>query len=179
MVEKGITERQYGLSRWDVIVGCFVTDIVAFFIVVACGATLYVNGRHDITDAADAAVALKPLVGQFASWLFAAGLVNAAFLSAAIFPLATTYNICEGLGVESGINKRFSEAPECYWLYTAHRFWCRRGADSAHSAHSVDSGVAGRQRCPAAVRAVLHAQAGESRRRDGTLQEEVIPDIPL
>jgi len=119
IVEKGITERQYGMSRWDVILGCFVTDIVAFFIVVACGATLYVGGTHDIADAADAAVALKPFAGQFASLLFAAGLVNAAFLSAAILPLATTYNICEGLGVESGINKRFSEAPIFYWLYTA------------------------------------------------------------
>jgi Mn2+/Fe2+ NRAMP family transporter len=119
IVEKGITERQYGLSRWDVILGCFVTDIVAFFIVVSCGATLYLSGARDITDAADAAVALKPLVGQFASLLFVAGLVNAALLSAAILPLATTYNICEGLGVESGINKRFSEAPVFYWLYTS------------------------------------------------------------
>ncbi len=119
IVEKGITERQWAMSRWDVIVGCFVTDIVAFFIVVACGATLYVNGIHDIADAADAALALRPLAGRFASLLFAGGLLNAAFLSAAILPLATTYNICEGLGVESGINKRFSEAPVFYWLYTA------------------------------------------------------------
>jgi Mn2+/Fe2+ NRAMP family transporter len=119
VVEKGITERQYGLCRWDVIVGCLVTDIVAFFIVVACGATLYVGGIRNITDAADAAVALKPLVGQFASLLFVVGLVNAALLSAAILPLATTYNICEGLGFESGVNKRFSEAPVFYSLYTA------------------------------------------------------------
>ncbi len=119
IVEKGITERQWAISRWDVIVGCFVTDIVAFFIVVACGATLYVTGIHDIADAADAAVALRPLAGRFASLLFAGGLLNAAFLSAAILPLATTYNICEGLGVESGINKRFAEAPVFYWLYTA------------------------------------------------------------
>jgi Mn2+/Fe2+ NRAMP family transporter len=86
--------------------------------VVACAATLYVTGQHNITDAADAAVALRPLVGQFASLLFAVGLVNAALLSAAILPLATAYNICEGLGVESGINKKFSEAPVFYWLYT-------------------------------------------------------------
>jgi NRAMP (natural resistance-associated macrophage protein)-like metal ion transporter len=119
IVEKGITERQYGMSRWDVILGCFVTDIVAFFIVVACGATLHVSGIRNISDAADAAVALKPLVGRFASLLFGAGLINAAMLSAAILPLATTYNICEGLGVESGINKRFSEAPIFYWLYTS------------------------------------------------------------
>ena len=118
IVEKGIGKREYGLSRWDVILGCIVTDVVAFFIVVSCAATLYVTGQHDIGDAAEAAVALRPLVGQFASLLFAVGLVNAALLSAAILPLATAYNICEGLGVESGINKRFSEARVFYWLYT-------------------------------------------------------------
>ena len=118
IVEKGSTRKQYAMSRWDVIVGCFVTDIVAFFIVVACGATLYVTGTRDIADAADAAVALKPLAGQFAALLFAVGLVNAALLSAAILPLATTYNVCEGLGFESGINKKFREAPFFYSIYT-------------------------------------------------------------
>ncbi|MBV8206460.1 MAG: Nramp family divalent metal transporter [Acidobacteria bacterium] len=118
IVEKGVTARQYALSRWDVIVGCLVTDIVAFFIVVACGATLYTRGIHDINDAAEAAVALAPLAGKFASILFAVGLVNAALLSAAILPLATSYNICEGLGYESGVDKRFNEAREFYWLYT-------------------------------------------------------------
>src|SRR6185503_3637113 len=118
IVEKGIGKRQYALSRWDVVLGCIVTDVIAFFIVVACAATLYVSGNHNITDAAEAAVALKPLVGHFASLLFAVGLVNAALLSAAILPLATAYNICEGLGVESGINKKFSEAPTFYWIYT-------------------------------------------------------------
>jgi Mn2+/Fe2+ NRAMP family transporter len=118
IVEKGIGKRQYALSRWDVVLGCIVTDVIAFFIVVACAATLYVNGNHNISDAADAAVALKPLVGKWASLLFAVGLVNAAMLSAAILPLATAYNICEGLGVESGVNKKFSEAPTFYWIYT-------------------------------------------------------------
>jgi Mn2+/Fe2+ NRAMP family transporter len=118
IVEKGITTRQYAWSRWDVIVGCIITDVVAFFIVVACGATLHVRGIREITDAADAAVALAPLAGRFAAMLFAAGLLNAALLSAAILPLATAYNVAEGLGFESGINKRFSEAPAFYWLYT-------------------------------------------------------------
>lgn len=118
IVEKGIGKKEYSLSRWDVILGCIVTDVVAFFIVVSCAATLYVTGLHDIGDAAEAAVALRPLVGQFASLLFAVGLVNAALLSAAILPLATAYNICEGLGVESGVNKRFSEAKVFYWMYT-------------------------------------------------------------
>ncbi|GAC1435135.1 MAG: hypothetical protein NVS1B11_20040 [Terriglobales bacterium] len=118
IVEKGIGKKQYGLCRWDVILGCFITDVVAFFIVLACAATLYTSGFREISDAADAAVALRPLAGQFAYLLFAVGLINAALLSAAILPLATAYNICEGLGFESGVNKRFSEAPVFYWLYT-------------------------------------------------------------
>ena len=118
IVEKGITTRQYRWSRWDVVIGCIVTDVVAFFIVVACAATLHVKGVYEIKDAADAAVALAPLTGRFASMLFAVGLLNAALLSAAILPLATAYNVAEGLGFESGVDKRFSEAPAFYWLYT-------------------------------------------------------------
>jgi Mn2+/Fe2+ NRAMP family transporter len=118
VVEKGVDTRHYGLCRLDVIVGCIVTDVIAFFIVVACGATIYHTKEHNITDAAQAAAALVPFAGRFAAILFAVGLVNASLLSAAILPLATSYNICEGLGFESGIDKRFSEAPIFYWLYT-------------------------------------------------------------
>jgi NRAMP (natural resistance-associated macrophage protein)-like metal ion transporter len=118
IVEKGVDRRHYSLSRWDVIVGCIVTDVIAFFIVVACAATIYKTGQGDITDVGQAALALKPFAGQFASLLFAIGLINASLLSAAILPLATAYNVCEGLGFESGIEKRFSEAPIFYWLYT-------------------------------------------------------------
>jgi NRAMP (natural resistance-associated macrophage protein)-like metal ion transporter len=118
VVEKGIGKKQYALSRWDVISGCIITDVIAFFIVLACAATLYVSGYRNISDAADAAAALRPLAGDFAYILFAVGLVNASILSAAILPLATAYNICEGLGAESGVSKRFSEAPIFYWLYT-------------------------------------------------------------
>ncbi len=118
VVEKGVDARHYGLCRLDVVIGCIVTDVVAFFIVVACGATIFHTNHPEITDAAQAAVALKPFAGRFASLLFAVGLVNASLLSAAILPLATSYNICEGLGFESGIDKRFSDAPVFYWLYT-------------------------------------------------------------
>jgi len=118
VVEKGVDTRHYGLCRLDVIVGCVVTDVIAFFIVIACGATIYHSDHPEITDVAQAAVALAPFAGKFASLLFAVGLVNASLLSAAILPLATSYNICEGLGFESGIDKRFSEAPIFYWLYT-------------------------------------------------------------
>src|SRR5690242_6709576 len=118
VVEKGVDTRHYGLCRLDVILGCIITDVIAFFIMVACGATIYHSNHQEITDAAQAALALKPFAGRFAALLFAAGLINASLLSAAILPLATSYNICEGLGFESGINKRFSEAPAFYWLYT-------------------------------------------------------------
>jgi Mn2+/Fe2+ NRAMP family transporter len=119
VVEKGIDKKQYPLTRWDVILGCIVTDVIAFFIIVACAATIHVSGNPAITDVGQAALALKPFAGEFASLLFAVGLVNASLLSAAILPLATAYNICEGMGFESGIDKRFDEAPIFYWLYTA------------------------------------------------------------
>src|SRR5215469_12137431 len=119
IVEKGIGKKQYPLSRLDVIIGCIITDVVAFFIVLSCAATLYRSGIHDISEAAAAADALKPLAGEWAALMFAIGLVNAAVLSAAILPLATAYNVCEGLGLESGVNRKFSEAPAFYWLYTS------------------------------------------------------------
>lgn len=118
VVEKGIDRRQYNLCRLDVITGCIITDVVAFFIVVACGAKIYYPHHPEMTDFAEAAKALQPLAGNFAAALFAIGLINASILSAAILPLATSYNICEGLGFESGVDKRFSEAPIFYWLYT-------------------------------------------------------------
>jgi Mn2+/Fe2+ NRAMP family transporter len=119
VVEKGVKLRDYFYSRLDVVVGCIITDVVAFFIIVACAATIYVSGHGDIKDAGDAAVALQPLAGHAASALFAVGLCNASLFSASILPLATAYYVCEGLGLESGINKRFSEAPGFYWLYTS------------------------------------------------------------
>src|SRR5258705_1243783 len=119
VVEKGITARQYRASRWDVILGCIFTDIVAWFIIVACAATLYANGHHDIADASDAAQALRPLAGEYAYLLFAAGLFNASLFAASILPISTAYAVCEGLGFESGLDKKFHEAPVFYWLYTA------------------------------------------------------------
>ncbi len=119
IVEKGITPRQYRASRWDVIVGCVFTDVVAWFIIVACAATLYAHGRHDIADAADAAQALRPLAGEYAYLLFAAGLFNASLFAACILPISTAYAVCEGIGLEAGLDKRFDEAPAFYWLYTA------------------------------------------------------------
>jgi Mn2+/Fe2+ NRAMP family transporter len=118
IVEKGVTKRQYNASRLDVVTGCIFTDIVAWFIIVACASTLYVHGYHNISDAKDAAQALHPLAGDYAYILFAMGLFNASLFAASILPLSTAYAVCEGLGFESGVGKRFSEAPVFYWLYT-------------------------------------------------------------
>jgi len=117
VVEKNIKVENYGASRMDVIVGCVMTDVIAFFIIVACAATMFVNGIK-ITDAKDAAVALAPLAGTHASVLFAIGLANASLFAASILPLATAYYVCEGMGWESGIDKNFRTAPQFMWLYT-------------------------------------------------------------
>jgi NRAMP (natural resistance-associated macrophage protein)-like metal ion transporter len=119
IVEKGVTRRQYNTSKLDVIVGCIFTDVVAWFIIVACAATLYLHGNRDIRDAADAAQSLRPLAGDWAYILFALGLFNASLFAASILPLSTAYTVCEGLGLESGVERKFSEAPTFYWLYTA------------------------------------------------------------
>ncbi|MGA7244475.1 MAG: Nramp family divalent metal transporter [Terracidiphilus sp.] len=118
VVEKGIRVKDYPASRLDVIVGSFFTDIVAWFIIVACAATLFVHGMGAITVAADAAEAMRPLAGDYAFILFAFGLFNASLFAASILPLSTAYTVCEGLGFESGVDKNFKEAPTFYWLYT-------------------------------------------------------------
>ncbi|MFZ3213532.1 MAG: Nramp family divalent metal transporter [Terriglobales bacterium] len=118
VVEKGITSREYGASKLDVISGCVFTDIVAWFIIVACAATLFAHGMFEIRNGADAAQALKPLAGNYAYILFAVGLFNASLFAASILPISTAYAVCEGLGLESGVGRKFSEAPFFYWLYT-------------------------------------------------------------
>jgi Mn2+/Fe2+ NRAMP family transporter len=117
VVEKGITIEQYGFSRLDVFVGCVMAIVVAFFIVVACASTIHSQGLK-IETAADAALALKPLVGKYASTLFAFGLFNASLFAACILPLSTSYYVCEGMGWESGIDRNFKDAPQFFWLFT-------------------------------------------------------------
>ena len=118
VVEKGIKPEQYGMSRLDVIAGCVVTDVVAFAIVVACAATLHKAGVQ-VETAGQAAMALEPLAGKYASWLFAFGLFNASFFAAAILPLSTAYYVCEAFGWESGVDRKYGEARQFYWLYTS------------------------------------------------------------
>jgi NRAMP (natural resistance-associated macrophage protein)-like metal ion transporter len=117
VVEKGITAKEYAESRIEVVVGCIVMSVIAFFIIVACAGAIWSNGPRDIKDSIDAAEALKPF-GPYAYLLFCAGLLNASVFAACILPLSTAYSVCEGLGFESGVNRRFSEAPVFYWLIT-------------------------------------------------------------
>jgi NRAMP (natural resistance-associated macrophage protein)-like metal ion transporter len=117
VVEKNIAVRDYRHSRMDVVAGSFVVTIVAGFIILTCAATLFKAGIQ-VETAADAALALKPLAGRYCSALFAFGLLNASLFAASILPLSTAFIICEGMGWENGVNKRFSEAPQFYGLYT-------------------------------------------------------------
>ncbi|NSW93977.1 MAG: Nramp family divalent metal transporter [Bacteroidales bacterium] len=117
VIEKGLEMKNYKYTLIDIIVGCIVTVVVAFFIMVACGATLHPQGIV-ISEAKDAALALKPLAGELASHVFAFGLFVASVFSATILPLATSFYICEAFGFEAGIDKKWNEAKEFYSLYT-------------------------------------------------------------
>ena len=116
VVEKGVTAKEYAKSRIEVIVGCIMTDVMAFFIIVACAGAIYSVAPKDIQNAAEAALALKPF-GQYAFLLFSAGLFNASLFAACILPLSTAYSVCEGLGFEAGVNRPMREAPIFYGLY--------------------------------------------------------------
>jgi len=118
VIEKRIKMEEYKFARLDVIIGCVATVVVAFFIMVACAATLNANGIV-INEAKDAAVALRPFAGQFASHVFAFGLFVASIFSAAILPLACAFYVSEAFGFETGINKKINEAPQFYALFTS------------------------------------------------------------
>jgi NRAMP (natural resistance-associated macrophage protein)-like metal ion transporter len=117
VVEKGISARDYAESRIEVIVGCIVMSVIAFFIIVACAGAIWSQKPQDIQNATDAALGLKPF-GEYAYLLFCVGLFNASLFAACILPLSTAYTVCEGLGFESGVNHTFRTAPVFYWLFT-------------------------------------------------------------
>src|SRR5215468_10506594 len=117
IVEKGISPKEYATSRVEVVFGCIFTDVVAFFIIVACAGAIWSIKPTDIQDASEAALGLKPF-GEYAFLLFSAGLLNASVFAASILPLSTAYSVCEGLGFESGVNRGMREAPVFYGLYT-------------------------------------------------------------
>lgn len=119
VVEKRVGPRQYAATRNDVLIGSVSCMVIVFFIIVCTSATLYVNGIHDVDTAGTAALALRPLAGKWASALFALGLLNASLFAASILPLSTSYVVCEAMGFESGIDRKFGEAKIFYALYTA------------------------------------------------------------
>ncbi len=118
IAEKGIKKEDYSATRLDVVVGCSITDIVSFFIIVTCATVLFPAGIR-INDASEAALALRPFAGNMSGLIFAVSLANASILGAIIVPLATAYYTCEAMGWEAGINKTFKEAPQFMWIYTS------------------------------------------------------------
>ena len=118
VAEKAIDLKYYRYEALDTYIGSFLTNFVSFFIVVACASTLFVAGVR-VNTAAEAAGALAPLAGKYASILFAVGLINASIMAAGVLPLSTAYSVAEAFGWESGVGKSFREAPLFYGLYTA------------------------------------------------------------
>ena len=118
VAEKAIDLKHYRYEVLDTYIGSFLTNFVSFFIVVACASTLFVAGVR-VNTAAEAAGALAPLAGKYASILFAVGLINASIMAAGVLPLSTAYSVAEAFGWESGVGKSFREAPLFYGLYTA------------------------------------------------------------
>ena len=117
IVDKGLKADDYPYTRMDVIFGSVMVNVIAFFIILLCAMTLFKNGIR-IENAVDAAEALAPLAGQYASLLFAFGLLNASLFAASILPISTSYTICEAFGWESSLDRKFMEAPQFYGLYT-------------------------------------------------------------
>jgi Mn2+/Fe2+ NRAMP family transporter len=117
VVDKGITAKDYKYTFWDVMLGAFFTWLIAFFVIVATAATLNVN-HIEIETVKDAAIALEPLAGKYASMLFSFGLLGASMLAAFVLPLSTAYAVCEAFGFESGVSKKPKEAPVFFGVYT-------------------------------------------------------------
>ncbi|NLI92858.1 MAG: Nramp family divalent metal transporter [Peptococcaceae bacterium] len=117
VIEKGLQLKDLKYSTLDVFIGSLCTVVVAFFIMIACAATLNMKGIS-INDASDAAAALAPVAGALASQVFAFGLFVASIFASVILPVATAFYVCEAFGFEAGIDKKWSEAPQFYWLYT-------------------------------------------------------------
>jgi NRAMP (natural resistance-associated macrophage protein)-like metal ion transporter len=117
VVDKGLKAEDYQYTRMDVILGSVTVNVVAFFIIMLCAVTLFANGVH-IESAKDAALALAPFAGEYCTWLFAIGLLNASLFAASILPISTAYTICEAFGWESSLNCKFLEAPQFYGLYS-------------------------------------------------------------
>lgn len=117
VVDKGLRVEHLKYEKMEVYLGAFVTDFFAFFIIVATGSTLFPHGI-EINTSEEAALALKPLAGEYCFLLFALGFLNASLLGATILPLASAYAVCEFFGWESGLNKKVEEAPQFYYSFS-------------------------------------------------------------
>jgi NRAMP (natural resistance-associated macrophage protein)-like metal ion transporter len=116
VVDKRLRPEDMSAERIDVLIGVFITNVIAAFILVACAATLNASGIFDITSAADAAAALGPLAGNVAAVLFAIGLLAASLLGLGVVPLSSAYTAAEVFGWEQGVDWRWREAPAFYGL---------------------------------------------------------------
>ena len=116
VVDKRLRPEDMGAERIDVLIGVFITNVIAAFIVIACAATLWANGIFSISSAADAAQALEPIAGNVAAVLFAVGLVAASLLGLGVVPLSSAYTAAEVFGWEQGVEWRIREAPAFYGL---------------------------------------------------------------
>lgn len=123
VVEKGSREEDLPFARADVINGSVLAIMLAGFMMIASAATIYVANAHGAKlnpqQAADFAVALKPLAGQAAEIVFAFGILNAGLFTATVLPLSTSYIICEALGFEAAVDRKFSEAPFFFTIFAA------------------------------------------------------------
>jgi Mn2+/Fe2+ NRAMP family transporter len=117
VIEKGVPLKHYKYSRLDTILGAIIVTIVCYFIVLACAATLNREGI-EVQTAPDAAKALRPIAGAYCATLFAIGLLAASHFGATILPISTATSVCEAMGWERGVDKRFAEAPHYYLMYT-------------------------------------------------------------
>lgn len=118
IVDKGVQPDEYRGEFWETLLGVFLSDLFAYFIIIATAATLHVRGITQIDSAAQAALALQPIAGPLAEYLFGFGLLGASLLAASVLPLSTAYSVCEAFGWERGVNQAWRDAPVFYIIYT-------------------------------------------------------------
>ncbi len=173
VVERGTTVADLKSEGAEAVGGSIFADLVAGFIIIATGATLYVGGIHSIGSAAGAAKALEPFAGQYAELLFGVGLLGASLLAAAILPIATSYAVAESLGFEKGIGRRRDEAPVFIGLITAMIADLDPGRDGPRRAGDLAAGRGpGGQRAAPADQPVLRLAAGAQRGADGGVPQQ-------
>lgn len=117
VVEKGITMSDYKYEMVDTAIGTVLANMIAVFIIVATATTLFPVGIA-ITTAGEAAQALAPFAGSFATILFGVGLLGASLVAAGVVPLTTSFALSNAFGWESGVNRKLEEAPLFYAVFT-------------------------------------------------------------